>query len=249
MTRTAVVSGGGTGIGRAIARAVAEDCSTVVIVGRRAEPLMEAAAAICDEVRDARVETVQADLRDPAQVAAAAERVGALADILDVLVNNAGGNLAPRPAGNLAGVRDDWQANFEGNTLPAVLLTHALLPLMRRPGGRIVTISSIAALRGPASYGGAKAALHPWSADLATTLAPEGITVNVVAPGYIAGTDFYGERDGPELRADRARRAAAGRMGEPGEVASLVRYLVGEGASYVTGQILQANGGALLGRG
>ena len=69
-----------------------------------------------------------------------------------------------------------------------MLLTHALLPRIRRPGGRIVTIGSIAAFRGPATYGGAKAALHPWSAELSVALAPEGISVNVVAPGFVADT-------------------------------------------------------------
>jgi 3-oxoacyl-[acyl-carrier protein] reductase len=169
--------------------------------------------------------------------------------VVDVVVNDAGGNFAPFPAQDLEGIRADWLANVEGNVLPAVLLTHALLPLLRRPGGRIVTIGSIAAFRGPATYGGAKAALHPWSAELATALAPEGIAVNVVAPGYVTETEFYGERMGPELHADRSARAPARRGAEPEEIAALVAYLASASAGFVTGQIVQANGGALLGRG
>jgi 3-oxoacyl-[acyl-carrier protein] reductase len=247
--RVAVVSGGGTGIGRAVAQALAADGDEVFVIGRRREVIEDAAKAINDALGAERVHPLVADLREPAAVAEAAEQIGSADSTVDVVVNNAGGNFAAHPKADLEGVRDDWRTNFEGNVLPAVLLTHALLPRLRRPGGRIVTIGSIAAFRGPATYGGAKAALHPWSAELAVALAPEGISVNVVAPGFVAGTEFYGDRMGPELREDRSRRAPAGRMGEPEEIAALVRYLAGADSGFVTGQILQANGGALLGRG
>ena len=244
-----VVSGGGTGIGRAIAHAFAADGDEVFVVGRRRAVLDEAASTINRAAGAERVHTLCADLRQPEWAGEAARQIVNGAGTVDVLVNNAGGNFAAHPKNGLEGVRDDWRSNFEGNVLPAVLLTHALLPRIRRPGGRIVTIGSIAAFRGPATYGGAKAALHPWAAELAVALAPEGISVNVVAPGYVTDTEFYADRMGPELREDRSRRAPVGRMGEPGEIAALVRYLASPDAGFVTGQILQANGGALLGRG
>jgi 3-oxoacyl-[acyl-carrier protein] reductase len=247
--RTAVVSGGGTGIGRAIAHALAADGAEVFVLGRRRAVLDEAARTINTELGADRVRALCADLRQPEWAGEAARQIANGARAVDVLVNNAGGNFAAHPQNGLEGVRDDWRTNFEGNVLPAVLLTHALLPKLRRPGGRIVTIGSIAAFRGPATYGGSKAALHPWSAELAVALAPEGITVNVVAPGYVTETEFYGDRAGPELHEDRCRRAPAGRGADPGEIAALVRYLAGPEAGFVTGQILQANGGALLGRG
>lgn len=247
--RVAVISGGGTGIGRAIAHALAAAGDEVFVLGRRRAVLQDAADAINRAVGAERVHTLCADLRQPEWVAEAARQIVNGAGTVDVLVNNAGGNFAAHPQNGLEGVRDDWRVNFEGNVLPAVLLTHALLPRIRRPGGRIVTIGSIAAFRGPATYGGAKAALHPWSAELAVALAPEGISVNVVAPGYVPDTEFYGDRMGAELHADRCSRAPAGRGADPSEIAALVRYLAGPDAGFVTGQILQANGGALLGRG
>ena len=246
--RVAVVSGGGTGIGRAIARALAAEGDEVFVLGRRRAVLDEAARRINDAVGEERVHALCADLRQPEWVAEAARQITNGAGTVDVLVNNAGGNFVAHPQNGLEGVRDDWRTNFEGNVLPAVLLTHALLPQLRRPGGRIVTIGSVAAFRGPATYGGAKAALHPWSAELAVALAPEGITVNV-APGYVAETEFYGNGTTPGPSEDRWRRAPAGRGADPSEIAALVRYLAGRDAGFVTGQILSADGGALLGRG
>jgi len=247
--RVAVVSGGGTGIGRAIAHALAADGDEVFVLGRRRRVLEEAASTINGALGEQRVHALCADLRQPEWVAEAVRQIANRTGTIDVVVNNAGGNFAAHPKSDLDGVRDDWRTNFEGNVLPAVLLTHALLPRLRRPGGRIVTIGSIAAFRGPATYGGSKAALHPWSAELAVALAPEGISVNMVAPGYVTETEFYGDRMGPELHEDRSRRAPAGRGADPSEIAALVRYLAGAEAGFVTGQILQANGGALLGRG
>jgi 3-oxoacyl-[acyl-carrier protein] reductase len=249
MDRLAVVSGGGTGIGRAVAAALAAGGDDVVVLGRRSGPLADTAADLNETAGAARVRPVTADLSEPAQVERAAREITAAGRAVDVLVNNAGGNVAPDAAGDLAGVRDDWLANIGANVFPAVLLTQALLPAMRRPGGRIVTVTSIAAFRGPATYGGAKAALHPWSAELAVRLAPEGITVNVVAPGYVEGTEFYGERMSPGFHAGRARRAPMGRGGGTAEVAATVAHLAGPEAGFLTGQIVQINGGALLGRG
>jgi 3-oxoacyl-[acyl-carrier protein] reductase len=248
MRRLAVVSGGGTGIGYAVAAALADD-SDVVILGRREDVLSAAADRINAEHDSAPARWLTADLRDPQSVAAAAEAVCDGGRAVDVLVNNAGGNFASHAAPGLAQLRDQYLENFAGNVLPAVLLTHALLPSLRRPGGRVITVSSIAAMRGNASYGAAKAALHPWAAELAIRLAADGITVNTVAPGYVSDTEFYRERMSPQFHADRSRQAPAGRGGEPAEVAGLVRYLAGAEAGFVTGQLIHINGGAWLGRG
>jgi 3-oxoacyl-[acyl-carrier protein] reductase len=247
--RAAVVSGGGTGIGRAVARTLAAEGADVTIIGRREEVLKETADALNTELGAERVRAVTADLREPDAVAAVAERIAAVTPVVDVLVNNAGGNFAPVARTDLAGIREDWAINIAGNVLPTVLLTHALRPALRRPGARIITITSIAAFRGPATYGGSKAALHSWAAELTAQLAPEGITVNCVAPGYVADTEFYGARMNGEFHAGRARQALTGNGGVPEDVAGMVAYLAAPGTGHVTGQVLQINGGALLGRG
>ncbi|MFC4588880.1 SDR family NAD(P)-dependent oxidoreductase [Sphaerisporangium corydalis] len=245
--RRVVVSGGGTGIGLATAEAFAGEGAQVIILGRRAEVLAEAAAKL-NTAYDANLVTwTSADLSDPRQVQEAVEAI-ALHGPVDVIVTNAGGNVAPGHDGTLTGIADGYRRNFEANVLTAVLLTEGLLPYLRRPGGRIVHLSSIAAIRGPGSYGGAKAALHAYTYELAERLGPDGITVNAVAPGYVSDTEFFGDRATPEFVKSRVDLTLVGRGGVPGEIAAAIGYLASPEAGYVTGQILHINGGSILGR-
>ncbi len=242
--RLAVVSGGGTGIGRAIAAWLAEGGDDVVIIGRRPAPLARTAAELNDGSSSARVRPIVADLTEPEDVRQTAEDIMLDGRPVDVLVCNAGGNVVPKPSDDLDGMRDDWLANITANVLPTVLLTHALLSSIRRPEGRIVAIGSVASLRGPATYGGAKAALQPWATELSARLAPEGVTVNVVAPGYTEETEFYGERMSAEFHAGRARQSPMNRGCTVEEIAAAVGYLAGPHAGFLTGQVIHINGGA-----
>jgi 3-oxoacyl-[acyl-carrier protein] reductase len=239
MARTVVVTGGGTGIGLAVSRRFVEGGDAVTIVGRRREVLERAAAELGPTVRP-----LVCDLADPDAVEAL---LAELPDRVDVLVNNAGSRETVPGAGPHA-VLARWRGDFERNVLTAVLLTESVRDRLTPGRGRVVTISSIAALRGAGSYGASKAALHAWNHFIAAQLGPSGITANVVAPGTVAGTEFFGDRlDEAEL-VRRAGRTLVGRVGEPEDVAAAVHFLASPEAAYITGEILNCNGGELLGR-
>ncbi|MFG3697112.1 SDR family NAD(P)-dependent oxidoreductase [Micromonospora sp. NPDC047620] len=245
--RLAVVSGGGTGIGAAVARALAGDGCDVLIVGRRADVLLATAERVNAECgRPGAAQAVSADLTDPEQLGGVVEAVAGRP--VDVVVNNAGGYLGG-DVSTLAGTAAHWRTNLDANVLTAVLLTEALRPALRRPGGRVILVSSIAAQRGGGgAYSAAKAALHGWAYDLAGQLGPEQITVNVVSPGYVAETEFFGDRMTPQGHVKRVAATLVGRAGVPDDIAEAVRYLAGPAAGYVTGQVLGVNGGSVLGR-
>jgi 3-oxoacyl-[acyl-carrier protein] reductase len=238
MQRTVIVSGGGTGIGRATACRFARAGDRVIIIGRRENVLVAAAAAL-------NVEALVADLSQPSDV----ERLAAaMPSDIDVVVNNAGGAGAATGA-DLAGVAADWEGELRRNVLPGVLLTEALESRLRRPGASVVNVSSIAALAGGGdSYSGAKAAVLGWTLDLAVRWGECGIRVNAVVPGYIEDTEFFGDRMTDDRRRRLIDRTLLGRAGTPDDVASCIHFLASDDASYVTGQLLQVNGGALLGR-
>jgi NAD(P)-dependent dehydrogenase (short-subunit alcohol dehydrogenase family) len=241
MARLAVISGGGTGIGRATAGMLAGEGYDVIIVGRRAEVLTDAVKWIGPQAT-----AVTADVADPAQIPAVLEAVGERP--VDVLVNNAGAFLGGDDS-TLDGVAARWRANFDSNVLTAVLMTTALLPRLRRPGGRIILTSSIAAQRGGGGpYSAAKSALHGYALDLATSLGEEGITANVISPGYVTDSEFFTGRMTPEGHRARVDATLVKRAGEPSDIAEAVRWLAGPGGSFVTGQIINVNGGTVLGR-
>ncbi|WGW12295.1 SDR family oxidoreductase [Saxibacter everestensis] len=235
MSKTVVVTGGGSGIGKAIARQFADEGAKVIITGRRGDVLEQAAAEIGEGVT-----ARPFDASDPLQVA---EFAASISDI-SVLVNNAGGNtdFDRTATGELGDLAEAWRANFESNVVTAVLMTTALRPALRK-GGAIITIGSIAADKGAGSYGAAKAAVASWNVDLAGEVGPEGITANVVSPGYIAETEFFRDALTDERKEDLVAATMTGRAGAPGDIAAMVGFLASENARQITGQVLAVNGG------
>ncbi|GHC51643.1 SDR family NAD(P)-dependent oxidoreductase [Streptomyces flavofungini] len=235
MARTILVTGGGTGIGRAIALHFAEAGDSVIATGRRPGPLAELAAG-------AGVRTAVCDHTDPA---ALTRLLADLPERIDVLVNNAGGNIAFDADGrtDLASYARDFRANLDANLVSAALTTKALEDRLG-DGGAVVHIGSIAAEQGAGSYGAAKAGLATWNIDLAQQLGRRGVTANVVSPGYIADTEFFRDKLTGERREQLVAATATGRAGAPADIAGTVAFLASPAARHITGQVLHVNGGA-----
>lgn len=253
MARVVVVSGGGTGIGRSIAERFAQAGDQPVLVGRRADVLDRAADEIEASTKGVRPFTVAADLSEPDQADSACGEILARHKDVHVLVNAAGGNVeigAPAEStAGLAGAAWRWSGNFRTNVLAAVLPTEALKDALA-DDGRVLFLSSIAAFRGSGtgSYAAAKAALHPYAFDLAAQLGPRGITVNVIAPGYIENTEFFRSRMSEQRRQTLIGQTSTHRPGTPADVAETAHWLASPEAGHVTAQIVQVNGGAFPGR-
>ncbi|MDH6142076.1 MULTISPECIES: SDR family NAD(P)-dependent oxidoreductase [Kitasatospora] len=244
--RQIIVTGGGTGLGKAIAAAFAAQGDQVVITGRRKDVLDQAAAELGANAR-----AVAFDAADPAQVEAA---LADLPERVDVLVNNAGGNrdrTGPplTPQAGLAGLAARWQANLDANLFTAVLVTEALRDRLN-PGARVINFSSIAAHRGGSgSYGAAKAAIENWNLSLAQEVGPEGITANVIAPGYISDTDFFGPDGIPAQRlAYNVAQSLNKRAGHPEDVVATTLFLASPAAGHLTAQVFHLDGGSITGR-
>lgn len=248
--RLVVVTGGGTGIGRAIAGAFAADGEQVVIVGRREAVLAEAAGQLQVEAPGGRVVWHRCDVSDPGEVGAFRDWLtNEIGSTVDVIVNNAGGissvadNVPLQEAATAA-----WEV-LGGNLVGTYLMVHALLPYLRRPGGRIINISSIAAMRGGGGmYSAAKAGVIGLTYSLAGDLGPDGITVNAIAPGFVLDTEFFSDRMTEDGMQRRISQTPMRRAGQPRDIAAAVRYLASDEASFVSGEVLHVNGGWLFGR-
>jgi 3-oxoacyl-[acyl-carrier protein] reductase len=237
VSRIVLVTGGGSGLGKAVAARFSAAGDTVIITGRDPGRLTDTAVEIG-------ARAVACDATDPGQVRRLADEVGAG---LDVLVNMAGGNTDfTRPARGDADLEDiaaAWRANLDANLLSAVLTTSAVLSRLR-PGGAIVNVGSIGAEYASTSYGAAKAALAAWTAGLSADVGPKGLTANVISPGYIAGTGFFRGRLTEQREAALIGATHDGRAGQPGDVAETAYFLASEGARHITGQTIHVNGGA-----
>ncbi|WP_159997185.1 3-oxoacyl-[acyl-carrier-protein] reductase [Roseomonas sp. 18066] len=238
--KVALVTGATGGIGAEIARALHSQGARVALSGTRQEKLEALAAELGEGVLVA-----PADLSDPAAPQALVEKVEAELGRLDILVNNAGftrDGLAMRMSDK------DWADVLEVDlAAPFRLARAAMRGMMKRRSGRIVSIASIVGTTGnpgQANYAAAKAGLIGMSKSLAQELASRGITVNVVAPGFIRTpmTDALNEAQKARLM----ERIPLGRMGEATDIAAAVAYLASDAAGWVTGATLHVNGGMAM---
>ncbi len=238
--KTALVTGASGGIGGAIAKALHAAGATVAIHGTRREALDVLAAELGE-----RVHVLPANLSKPEEVEQLAKDAEAALGSLDILVNNAG---ITKDGLILRMKDDDWDAVLNVNLTAAFRLTRAAVKgMMKRRHGRIINITSIVGVTGnpgQVNYCASKAGMIGMTKSLAQEVASRNITVNAVAPGFIATamTDELND----EQKARINGQIPAGRMGSPEEIAAAVLYLASAEAAYVTGQTLHVNGGMAM---
>jgi 3-oxoacyl-[acyl-carrier protein] reductase len=243
--RVALVTGSSRGLGRHIAHRLARDGFAVAVNGRDAEETAEVVSAIRDEGGVA--EAFAADVTDEEQVDALVAAVAAKLGPVDVLVVNATGPQPEAPVGEVTW--DDHLDQLAFFVRSPVLLLRATLPSMRERGfGRIVHVDSEVADRPPpgrSAYAAAKSAQIGFARAWAVELAPLGITVNSVAPGFIP-VERHADV-GDDIRTDYLATVPAGRFGTPAELAAAVAFFASDEAGFVTGQRLVVDGGRGLG--
>ena len=240
--QTALVTGASRGIGRAVALALAAEGAEVV-VNYASSP--EAAEAVVAEIqaKGGSAYALKADVSDEASVDDLIKTVLKRSERIDVLVNNAG---ITRDGLLMRMKTEDWQAVINLNLTGVFLCTRAVTrPMLKQRSGRIINITSVVGLMGnagQANYAAAKAGVVGLTRSSAKEMASRGITVNAVAPGFIA-TDMT-----KDLEADAILSAIPlGRFGSPEQVAGAVRFLAADpAAAYITGQVIQVDGGMVM---
>ncbi len=238
--KTALITGATGGIGAAIARTLHKAGATVAISGTRAAVLEELKAEL-----GSRVHVLPCNLSVAAEVEKLVPAAEAAMGSLDILVNNAG---LTRDGLSMRMKDEDWATVLDVNLTANFRLSRAAMRgMMKRRWGRIINISSVVGVTGnpgQANYVASKAGVIGLTKSLAQELASRNITVNAVAPGFIATpmTDVLNDKQKEAILA----RVPAGRLGRPDDIAAATLYLASEEASYVTGQTLHVNGGMAM---
>ncbi|MGC6537401.1 MAG: 3-oxoacyl-[acyl-carrier-protein] reductase [Candidatus Puniceispirillaceae bacterium] len=238
--KTALITGASGGIGAEIAKALHAQGATVILHGTRQAKLEEVASEIGDNVH-----VVTADLSDKEAVSGLMDRATAFTGAVNILVNNAGitrDNLAMRMKD------EEWDDVLAVNMTASMILSRAALrQMMKARWGRIISVSSIVGVTGnpgQTNYAASKAGMIGYSKSLAAEVASRGLTVNVVAPGFIETpmTDVLSD----DQKQNLLRNVPAGRLGQAAEIAAAVAFLASEEAGYITGATMHINGGMAM---
>lgn len=238
--KTALVTGATGGIGGAIAKALHAQGATVGLSGRNGEKLQALAAELGE-----RVHVLPADLSSDDAIADLVKRADDAMGKIDILVNNAG---LTRDGLSMRMSAADWQDVLDVNlTAPFRLAQAVQRGMMKRRTGRIINIASVVGVTGnpgQCNYVASKAGMIGWSKAMAAEIASRGITVNCIAPGFIATnmTDALNEEQKARINAT----IPAGKMGTSEDIAAAAVYLAGDESAYVTGQTIHVNGGMAM---
>ncbi|WP_027996425.1 SDR family NAD(P)-dependent oxidoreductase [Simplicispira psychrophila] len=239
--KVALVTGAGTGIGAATALRFAQEGATVVLCGRRQEPLDAVVAQI--KAAGGQAEAVSVDVSDEAGFTAAINGAAARHGRFDVLVNNA-------MAYSWGSIEEtstaDWHSNFSTSVDGTFWGTRAAMKLMKAEGGAIINVSSICGFLGTAymaGYSAAKAAIVNFSRAAAAEGALSGIRVNVVVPAVVETPATAGMLSDDTARKNTEKLIPMGRVGQPEDLANAILFLASNEASYITGAVLPVDGG------
>jgi 3-oxoacyl-[acyl-carrier protein] reductase len=238
----ALVTGGGVGIGKDVAVRLAAEGADVAVT-YLTHPADETRQAIEEQGR--RAYAVQIDASVPEDVSAAVDRVVNELGRLDILVNNAGGLIARVPIAEMTD--EHWHRVIDVNLSSAFYFTRAFAPHMTR-GGRIINIGSLGGdnggSAGAGAYATAKAGLVGFTRAAAKEFGVAGITVNAIAPGFIDDTPFHATFSVPASKDAMVAQTAVGRAGRPADVSEVVAFLSSAGAGFVSGAVIDVNGGS-----
>jgi len=244
--KLALVTGGGTGIGRAIAIGLAEAGARVAVTYRTHEPDDELRAAVKNG-SGCPLLAFGIDATQPDEIEAAIAGVAAMGTI-DVLVNNAGGLVQRSAIADMGYAL--WRQVLAVNLDTMFLATHFALPAMSE-GGRIVNVASLAGRNGghagATAYAASKAAVFGFTRGLAKEVAERRITVNALAPGFIEATPFHDTFTTADSKAQTIEAIPLGRPGNPDDVASAAVWLASDGAGFVSGTVIDINGAQYFG--
>jgi NAD(P)-dependent dehydrogenase (short-subunit alcohol dehydrogenase family) len=240
--RLALVTGGSSGIGKGMARALAGAGATVIVLARQAEPLDQAVAEF--RATGARAERISADLADPTAIDRAAAEIGERFGALDILVNAAGINLRP-PLAQVTS--EDWDRTMAVNLAAPFRLAQHFGPLMAERGwGRIINVLSQQAYRAfgnSGAYGASKGGLLSLTRSQAEAWSARGVCCNAVVPGFVATPMTAAVASDPVLSAALAKRTMIGRNGLAEDFEGAAVFLASNACGYVTGQAIFVDGG------